>query len=157
MPHPIEAMEGEEERQRELDRHLGPQRHGGEAGDQARGLENVHAQQRLDEVAKAEDVEGARKDGAREAVEGRCQPCYLRPVDAQVRGDGAVAALPDEDVVALILGDVCCGGESVGEEKRGVFRQSSGFLSLFVSWFLGGEWCWETGRKGLHTVFDGCH
>ena len=46
-----------------------------------------------DEVAKAEDVETSREDGARNAVEDGEVPGYLRLVDGEVRGDGAGEAL----------------------------------------------------------------
>ena len=119
MPYTIEAVERKEKRQHPLDRHLDQQRHRSEPGNQAARLEEVQSQKRLHEVAEPEYVEGAREHAARDPVQARGYPCYLRPVDAQVRRDGPVQALLDEDIGALLGGDVrgCC-GESGGERER---------------------------------------
>lgn len=68
------------------------------------------AEQRGDEIRGAEEVEAPGEDGARDAVEGGCVPGDLRPVDAEVGGDGAVEALRGEDGVGVGLGGVlgCC-------------------------------------------------
>ena len=77
--------------------------HGAEAAEplgHGRGLE-VPAQQRRNQVRGAENVEAAREDAAGDAVEAGRVPGYLGLVDGEVRGDGAVAALGDEDGVLV--------------------------------------------------------
>lgn len=67
------------------------------------------------EVGDAEDVHGAGEHDAGDAVEGGGDPGYLGPVDCEVRGDGAVAALGGQDGGAFGLGDCgCCGGSGGG-------------------------------------------
>ena len=78
----------------------------------------MQAQQRLDEVAEAEDVEGAGEDGAGDAVGDGEGPCCLGLVDSKVGRDGAVQALLDEDVVAFVLGEGLGCGESVKGRVR---------------------------------------
>ena len=65
------------------------------------------------QVGEAEDVEGTGEGDARDAVEGGGDPGYLRLVDGEVGGDGAVEALFREDRVAFGVGDVRCCGVSV--------------------------------------------
>lgn len=55
-------------------------------------------EQRRNEVPEAEDVEAAAERRARDAVQDGAVPCYLRPVDGEVRGDGAGETLLGEDV-----------------------------------------------------------
>lgn len=84
------------------------------------------ARQRRDEVGGAEDVEAAAEDAARDAVERRSVPGYLRAVDGEVRGDGAVAALGGEDLLRVgRLEGLGCGGS--GGERRGLVGGMSGF------------------------------
>ena len=79
------------------------------------------SQQRRNQVRGSEDVEATREGAAGYAVEGGCVPGYLRLVDGQVRGDGAVSALGGEDGVGvggfrgLGLGVGFCGGGLEGD------------------------------------------
>lgn len=57
------------------------------------------------EVGDAEEIHGSGEHDAGDAVEGGGDPGYLRAVDGEVRGDGAVAALGGEDGGAFGLGD----------------------------------------------------
>ena len=59
------------------------------------------AEQRRHEIGGSEDVEAPAEDRARDSVQGRAIPCYLRLVDGEVRGDGPVEALLDEDRVGV--------------------------------------------------------
>ena len=82
MPNPIERMERKKRRSKELDRHLSIERHARESSHHAAGLEQVPAQEWRDEVAEAEDVEGAAEHGARYAVPAGQYPGDLRFVYA---------------------------------------------------------------------------
>ena len=76
----------------------------------------MEARVRRDEVQAAEGVEGAADDEARDAVQRREVPGYLRFVDGEVRGDGAVEALLREDGVLFgLFRDRGCGREAVVE------------------------------------------
>ena len=74
------------------------------------------SQQRSNQVRGGEDVETAREDAARDAVQRGRVPGYLGFVDGQVRRDGPVQALGGEDGVGvrglrgLRLGVGLCGG-----------------------------------------------
>ena len=71
------------------------------------------AQQGSDEVCRTEQVEGARERETGESGQAGCIPRYLRSVDGEVGGDGAVAALGDEDGVGFIFRDGRCGCKAV--------------------------------------------
>lgn len=131
MPQPVERVVRERHRDGELGRGLEHQRPGREGGRQHAALE-VPAQRRRDQVQAAEEVEGAREGDARHAVERRPVPGYLRLVDAQVGGDGAVEALFGED-----FGRGFVVGEGLG---RGVSLRVG-----LVGGLLMGRRCWEAG------------
>jgi hypothetical protein len=57
----------------------------------------VEPEERLDEVAKAEDVEGAAKNAARDTVVGRCIPGYLWSVNREMWADGTFETLFGEN------------------------------------------------------------
>jgi len=107
-------MESQRKRQRQLRQHLQRSRPGRKRRGQ-RGALKVPARQRRDQVRGAEDVEETRQRAARDAVQRAAVPGYLRPVDAEVRGDGAVEALACEDLGGRFGGrDAGCFDESVG-------------------------------------------
>ena len=82
------------------------------------------AEQRRDQVRGAEDVEAAAEGRAGDAVQRRAVPGYLRLVDREVRRDGAVEALLDEDGVCVCFADrLRCGGSGGG----GMLGLSSGW------------------------------
>lgn len=115
MPDAIQPMIRKREGRCELGRDL--QGHG-PRGERRRhaGRLQVPAEQRRDQVGGAEDVEAPAEDRARDPVQRRAVPGYLRLVDGEVRGDGPVQALLDEDVVGVGGADGgCCGGSGWGE------------------------------------------
>jgi len=71
------------------------------------------AEEGCDEVGGAEDVEGSGQSDAGEAVEAGKNPRYLGLVNAEMGGDGAVAALGGEDAISLVAGDCGCGCGSI--------------------------------------------
>lgn len=118
MSNPIERMKRKRQREPKLDGHLGRQRQGSERGSQRRGFQ-VPAEEWRDQVADTEEVEGTGEDGARDAVQSRDVPGDLRLVDGEVRGDGPVEPLFDDEgfcgggVGGGRFGDggcVCCRG-----------------------------------------------
>ena len=72
------------------------------------------AKERCDQVGEAKDVETAREDGARDAVQRRQVPRDLWLVDGEVGRDGTVETLFDEDFVAVRGFDVRRGCGSGG-------------------------------------------
>lgn len=94
------------------------------------------AQQGGGQVCGAEDVEPAREDGSRDAVEDRGDPGHLRFVDGEVRGDGAVEALGGEDGVGVAgFGGLGCSAGFGGGGLEGDGSGISGWLVL-----CGGDW-----------------
>ena len=92
MPRTGERVENERPGERELERELRGKRQGAKGGGHG-NAGHVQAQVGGDEVAEAEDVEGARGDGARDARHARRDPRRLVGVDAQVRRGRAAEAL----------------------------------------------------------------
>lgn len=80
------------------------------------------SEERGDEVGGAKDIETAGEDGAGDAGEGGAVPGYLRAVDGEVRGDGAVETLAFEDAVGGLLFYCCCCGGS-GKRMLGALRR----------------------------------
>lgn len=114
MPDAVVAVVRKWERRERLYSKLGRHRQRPERGCDAGGLE-VPAHHGREHVGRAKDVEAAGEDGARDAVEGRAVPGYLRPVDGEMWGDGPVEALLDEDVGGGLV-DVL--GELAGRGHR---------------------------------------
>lgn len=80
MPHTVKAMKRKWERHRELGRDL--QRHGpGAKRRRHAGRLQMPAEQRRDQVGGAEGVEAPAQHRARDPVQRRAVPCYLRLVD----------------------------------------------------------------------------
>lgn len=100
MPDAIPGMKGKGKGDRHLGGQLRSERPAGEACRQGGSVE-MPAEQGRDEVGGAEDVEAAGEDGAGNAVQPGQEPGYLRTVDLQVGGDGAVEALRGEDRVRV--------------------------------------------------------
>ena len=96
MPNTIERMERKRPRKCKFERHLHQHRPRRKRRRQARRVQR-QTQHGGHEVQGAEDVEGAGDYGAGYAVQGREDPGDLWPVDAEVRGDGAVESLLCED------------------------------------------------------------
>ena len=65
------------------------------------------AKQWSGQVSGAEYVETAGKDRTGDTVKGRGVPCYLGLVDTKVRGDRAIQALFDENIIAVSGFDRC--------------------------------------------------
>ena len=104
MPQSIETMKRKGQRIDCLQSELHYERQCSEARCNASGLE-MPAEGGGGEVRDAEEIHGAGEHDAGDAVEGAGDPGYLRAVDRQVRGDGAVAALGGEDGGSFGLGD----------------------------------------------------
>lgn len=100
MPNPIKNMERKRHREEQLRRNLRHDRPRREPSRQ-RCRAQVQSQNRRGEVPDPEEVEATRQHDTGDAVEHRRVPGDLRAVDGQVRGDGAVAALLDEDLVGV--------------------------------------------------------
>ena len=81
-------------------------------------------------VGGTENVKAAGEDGARDAVHDGCVPCYLGLVDGEVRGDGAVETLFDENGVTVCLGHGCCCCLSGGEGGISLVSRFVGELVL---------------------------
>ena len=64
------------------------------------------------EICEAEEVQGAAEGDAGDAIQGRGVPCDLGFVDGEMRGDGALDSLLDEDFVAFGGGKIVGSGES---------------------------------------------
>ena len=114
----VEAMEveleGDEEFCRKLERY-GPR---GEAGGQDGALD-VPSEVGCGEVQSAVDVKAAAQDGAGDAVVDGQVPGDLWAVDAEMRRDGAVQTLLDEDLVAgLLIGNGLRRNGSGGEKSQ---------------------------------------
>lgn len=89
----VERMKRERQRDAELDARLAPPGQRPKRGRDDGGIEEMPAEQRGHEVREAEDVQGAREHGARDAVEHARVPGDLRPVDGQVRAHGSAEPL----------------------------------------------------------------
>ena len=105
MPNPIKQMECKRHREKQLRRNLRDNRPRRKPSRQRRRSQ-VQPQHRRGKVPDPEEVEGPRKHDAGDAVEHRRVPCDLRAVDAQMGGDGAEAALLDEDLVGVGGGEL---------------------------------------------------
>lgn len=105
MPNTSEGMERKRSREQELGRNLRSDRPRGEPSRQ-RGRPQVQPQGRRCQVSDPEEVEGPGQHGSRDAVERGRVPCDLRAVNGQMRGDGALAALLDEDFVGVGGGEL---------------------------------------------------
>ncbi len=113
MPQPVQAMEGEREREERFRSNLQDQWPSSKRGRNGRAL-HVQTDVWCDEVEGAEDVEGAAEGAAGDAVEAGEVPGDLGIVDGEMGGDGAVEALAGEDLVVFgCFGDGRCGGEPV--------------------------------------------
>ncbi len=101
MAHAVDEVEDEGEAEADLDEALDGKGEGGEAGDQALGLD-VEAGERRDQVGEEVGVGGAGERAAGDAGPGRGGEPRLRAlVDAQMGGDGTQQTLLGEDVLAL--------------------------------------------------------
>jgi len=84
------------------------------------------SEERGNQVREAKDVEGTGQHGAGNAVEDGSIPGYLRAVDREMRRDGAVETLLDEDLVTLFEIDILCccvsGERMLGPELDIVYR-----------------------------------
>lgn len=105
MPNAIEHMERERHRKKHLRRNLRSDGPRGKSSRQRRRTQ-VQSEHRRGQVSDTEEVEAPGQHDARDAVEHRRVPCDLRAVDAQMRGDGAEAALLDEDLVGVGGGEL---------------------------------------------------
>ena len=73
------------------------------------------SKERRHEVCSTENVETPAKDGAGDAGKGGAVPGYLRAVDGEMRGDGAVETLFFEDGIGSVVFDgLGCGGSGTG-------------------------------------------
>jgi hypothetical protein len=102
----VDEVENEGEAEEELDASVDDPGHGSERGRKARALE-VPAQKRGGEVAGEVKVGAAGEEAAGDTGPcGGAEPRLRELVNAEMGGDGAVEALVDEDLVALILRDL---------------------------------------------------
>lgn len=113
----VDEVEGERESQGELDGALDDERQSSEAGSQGSALD-VEAQERRGEVGGEVDVGGAGERAAGDtSPSGGAEPGLFHLVDAQVRRDGAIETLLDEDLLALFGGELLSRDESVNERR----------------------------------------
>lgn len=107
MSQSVKAVECEGHRERELGRDLGDNRPRRERRRHGRRVQ-VPAEERRNEVRRAENVEAARQHGTSDTVQNGQDPGDLGLVDAQVRAARAVLALRDEDLVGGGGSQVLC-------------------------------------------------
>lgn len=113
----VDEVEGEGESQGELDGTLDDERQGSEAGCQGGALD-VEAEKRRGEVGSEVDVGGAGERTAGDTgPSGSTEPGLFHLVDTQVRRDGAVETLLDEDLLALFRGELLSRDGSVKERR----------------------------------------
>lgn len=125
MPDTVEAVKGKREGSRELGRDL--QGHGpGPKRRRHAGRLQMPAEQRRDQIGGTEGVEAPAEDRAGDSVQRRAVPGDLRLVDGQVRRDGPVQPLLDEDVVRVGCADCGCCGGSVGAGGTGQWVLGAG-------------------------------
>lgn len=102
----VDEVEHEREAQQELDTAVDNPGHSSERGRKARALE-VPAEEWRGEVSGEVEVGAAGEEAAGDTGPGGgAEPGLGELVDAEMGRDGAVEALVDEDLVALILGDL---------------------------------------------------
>lgn len=113
----VDEVESERESQSELDGTLDDERQGSEAGCQGGAL-NVEAEERRGEVGSEVDVGGTGERAAGDtSPSGGTEPGLFHLVDAQVRRDGAVETLLDEDLLALFRGELLSRDRSAKERR----------------------------------------
>lgn len=104
MPNAVETVEREGKRHQGLQPNLQDDRECCKTCGQARGLQ-MPAEERCDKICGTKDVDYSRQSGTGDTVEGGKVPGYLWSVDAEMGGDGTLAALGGEDLVAGRWGD----------------------------------------------------
>lgn len=114
----VDEVKGERESQGELDGALDDKGQSSEAGSQGSALD-VEAEKRRGEVGGEVDVRSAGERAAGDTgPSGGAEPGLFHLVDAQVRRDGAFETLLDEDLLALL------GGELLGRDGSMIERSS---------------------------------
>lgn len=122
MAEAVQAVEEEGEGDGRLSSDLRSDRPAGDGGNHGGSLE-VPAHGGGHEVGEAEEVEAAAEHDAGDTVERGGDPGDLGAVDGQMRGDGAVTALLDEDLLGLILLNVVGGGHSATHSQYALLQQ----------------------------------
>lgn len=118
MANAVDEVESEREAEEELDAALDDKGESSKRRDEAGAL-NVEAGERRDEVRGKVEVGDAGHGAAGDSGPGGgAEPGLLHLVDAQMGGDGAVLALVDEDLLALVVGELGGLGEAVRTENK---------------------------------------
>jgi hypothetical protein len=129
----VDEVEGEGEGQGELDSALDDKRQSSEARSQSSALD-VEAEKRRGEVGGEVDVGGAGQSAAGDTSPGRgAEPGLFHLVDAQVRRDGSLETLLDEDLLALFGGELLSRDGSVKNMSIVLAKFS---LLLLLLWFF---------------------